>query len=76
MSWDEIVGKLMLRGFTPEQIGDMTLKQVHQAIYAMTEEMKWQVRLAGGEVDEEQNEVTPDNVGILEAMINASIPRM
>jgi hypothetical protein len=73
MDWDEVVGKLLIRSKTREQIGDMTLRNVYQAVYAISDDRLWDARVAGCEVDDDAVEVDGDNIGWLEGAMNAAI---
>lgn len=74
MTWDEIIGRLLLCGLSREDIGNLTLRNAYQIIYAREDEMLFQARLAGAEIDDEgPNEVSAENAAWLESLINASI---
>jgi hypothetical protein len=58
LSWDEAIAKLSLHGIPPEQVAKMTLRQFYYALEEINEDAKFQIRLAGGEVEDEDREAT------------------
>lgn len=73
MEWDETVGKLLISGKTREQIGDMTLRNVYQALDAISDNRLWDARVAGAEIEDDAVEVDGDNIGWLEGAMNSAI---
>jgi hypothetical protein len=58
LPWPRVVAKLMAHGLPIEHIRKMTLYQAVSTMDELTEEMKWQARLAGADIPEEDKEAT------------------
>lgn len=69
LTWDEIVAKFSIHGVPPQQMAKMTLKQVHYALREWDEDAKFRIRLAGGEIPEDDlKELTVQDLPGLMAM--------
>src|SRR5690348_1194137 len=63
LSWDKVVAKLIVSGIPIEQIRKMTRKQAYNALDEVNERMKFDIRLAGGKVeDDEDQEMTLQDI--------------
>lgn len=73
--WEEIVGTLILKGHTPESIGQLSLYHVFTAIYASEREQRYMARAMGATFpdEEERVEIDPQNAQNLAAMLNGAI---
>jgi hypothetical protein len=77
MTWDDIIGRLLIHGLSAEQIGNMTYRQAMAALDAIESEIRLNARLWGCEFEDEKEEqvqeVTPDNAAMIASSINQYI---
>jgi len=58
MTWHQVVARFAVHSITAREVSEMTLMQMYSALDEFGEDIKFRVRLAGGEVPDEDKVAT------------------